>query len=206
LKKKKRRKFKWLTLLFLSGFLIAFMLVAGIISAAAALFSQAEGSLGNQENQATPGINSFPPAVERYRNTVTLYCEQYNIVGYENLVLCVMYRESGGQGTDPMASSESGYNTRFPREPLAIQDPLYSIDCGVHTLADAITTAGCTSPMDFEHIALALQGYNFGNGYIQWAVERDGGYTQENAQAFSDMMKAQLGWEVYGNPQYAQTF
>ena len=79
MKKKKRRKFKWLTLLFLSGFLIAFMLVAGIISAAAALFSQAEGSLGNQENQATPGINSFPPAVERYRNTVTLYCEQYNI-------------------------------------------------------------------------------------------------------------------------------
>lgn len=205
MKKKKRRKFKWLTLLFLSGFLIAFMLVAGIISAAAALFSQAEGSLGNQENQAAPGINSFPPAVERYRNTVTLYCEQYNIAGYENLVLCVMYRESRGQGTDPMASSESGYNTRFPREPLAIQDPLYSIDCGVHTLADAITAAGCTSPMDFEHIALALQGYNFGNGYIQWAVERDGGYTQENAQAFSDMMKAQLGWEVYGNPQYAQT-
>ena len=88
--------------------------------------------------------------------------------------------------------------------PLSIKDPLYSIDCGVHTLADAITAAGCTSPADFDHIALALQGYNFGNGYIQWAVDRDGGYTQENAQAFSDMMKAKLGWEVYGNPGYAQ--
>ena len=203
--KKKRKKVKRLTLLFLSGFLMSFMLVAGILSAAAALFSQAEAGLGNQTGDTSEGINSFPAEVERYRNAVTLYCGQYQIEGYENLVLCVMFRESGGQGNDPMASSESGYNTRFPREPLAIQDPLYSIDCGVHTLADTITAAGCTSPMDFEHIALALQGYNFGNGYIQWAVERDGGYTQENAQAFSDMMKAQLGWKVYGNPQYAQT-
>lgn len=202
--KKKRKKVKRLTLLFLSGFLMSFMLVAGILSAAAALFSQAEAGLGNQTGDTSEGINSFPAEVERYRNAVTLYCGQYQIEGYENLVLCVMFRESGGQGNDPMASSESGYNTRFPREPLSIKDPLYSIDCGVHTLADAITAAGCTSPADFDHIALALQGYNFGNGYIQWAVDRDGGYTQENAQAFSDMMKAKLGWEVYGNPGYAQ--
>lgn len=202
--KKKRKKVKRLTLLFLSGFLVSFMLVAGILSAAAALFSQAEAGLGNQTGDTSEGINFFPAEVERYRNAVTLYCGQHQIEGYENLVLCVMFRESGGQGNDPMASSESGYNTRFPREPLSIKDPLYSIDCGVHTLADAITAAGCTSPADFDHIALALQGYNFGNGYIQWAVDRDGGYTQENAQAFSDMMKAKLGWEVYGNPGYAQ--
>ena len=174
--KKKRKKVKRLTLLFLSGFLMSFMLVAGILSAAAALFSQAEAGLGNQTGDTSEGINSFPAEVERYRNAVTLYCGQYQIEGYENLVLCVMFRESGGQGNDPMASSESGYNTRFPREPLSIKDPLYSIDCGVHTLADAITAAGCTSPADFDHIA--------------WA--------------FSDMMKAKLGWEVYGNPGYAQ--
>ncbi len=34
---------------------MSFMLVAGILSAAAALFSQAEAGLGNQENQEIPG-------------------------------------------------------------------------------------------------------------------------------------------------------
>ena len=106
--KKKRKKVKRLTLLFLSGFLMSFMLVAGILSAAAALFSQAEAGLGNQTGDTSEGINSFPAEVERYRNAVTLYCGQYQIEGYENLVLCVMFRESGGQGNDPMASSESG--------------------------------------------------------------------------------------------------
>jgi hypothetical protein len=43
-----------------------------------------------------------------------------------------------------------------------------------------------------NHIRLALQGYNYGNGYISWAIKRDGGYTVANAIAFSDMQASQL--------------
>lgn len=49
---------------------------------------------------------------------------------------------------------------------------------------------------------MALQGYNYGNGYISWAVEHFGGYTRANAKVFSDEMKAKLQTKVYGDPEY----
>ena len=62
--------------------------------------------------------------------------------------------------------------------------------------------AGLESPVDMEHIRLALQGYNYGPGYIYWAIRRYGGYDVTNALEFSENMKAQLGTSVYGDPQY----
>lgn len=34
-------------------------------------------------------------------------------------------------------------------------------------------------PTDLDRIKLALQGYNYGSAYIDWAMERDGGYTMK---------------------------
>ena len=62
--------------------------------------------------------------------------------------------------------------------------------------------ADVESPLDLEHIKLALQGYNYGNGYISWAKENYGGYSAANASEFSDMMAAQLGWSSYGDKEY----
>ena len=53
-----------------------------------------------------------------------------------------------------------------------------------------------------EHIKLALQGYNFGNGYISWAKTNYGGYSYANAVEFSTMQAARLGWDSYGDTQY----
>ena len=41
--------------------------------------------------------------------------------------------------------------------------------------------------MDMDDIKLALQSYNYGNGYLEWAKAR-GGYTLANAAEFSDTM------------------
>ncbi len=142
--------------------------------------------------------------VLQYSALIRKYAQKYGIGEYFDLICAVMMAESGGRGTDPMQASESGYNTRYPNTPGAIQKPEYSIDCGVHVLADVLKEAGCTSPADTNRISLALQGYNFGNGYISWAVKNYGGYTQESAIAFSEKMKTHLGWDVYGNPQYVQ--
>ena len=114
----------------------------------------------------------------------------------------MMMQESGGQGTDPMQCSESGYNTRYPHAPNSITDPEYSIDVGVHTLADVLNMAGVESPIDLDHISLALQGYNFGPGYISWALANYGGYSELNAIEFSDMMAARYGWAGYGDKAY----
>ena len=151
------------------------------------------------------GRSAYVPVsaeVEAYRPLIRLYAAQHGIPEYEDLIAAVMMQESGGQGTDPMQCSESGYNTRYPHAPNSITDPEYSIDVGVHTLADVLTMAGVESPIDLDHISLALQGYNFGPGYISWALANYGGYSELNAIEFSDMMAAQYGWAGYGDKAY----
>lgn len=101
-----------------------------------------------------------------------------------------------------MQASESGYNTRYPNTPGAITNPEYSIDVGIQTLADSLNAAQVENPIDMEHIKLALQGYNFGNGYISWAISNYGGYSYANAVEFSTAQARRLGWDSYGDTQY----
>ena len=83
-----------------------------------------------------------------------------------------------------------------------IKDPEYSIQCGVQELKAALTSAEVESPIDMEHIKLALQGYNFGNGYISWAKTKYGGYSYANEVEFSTQQAQRLGWDSYGDTQY----
>ncbi|WP_215657162.1 lysozyme family protein [Catenibacterium mitsuokai] len=137
-----------------------------------------------------------------YTTVIEKYAKQYDMSEYVPLIQAVMMQESGGKGTDPMQSSECSYNTKYDKKPNSIQDVEYSIDCGVHYLSDCLKEAKVSDPYDMSHISLALQGYNFGNGYIGWSVEHFGGYTRANAKVFSDDMKQKLGVNVYGDPDY----
>lgn len=123
------------------------------------------------------------------------YYNKYEIPDQVSIVLAIMMQESGGRGLDPMQASECAFNTRYPRVPNGITDPVYSIEVGVQNWASVWKEAG--------ELKLALQGYNFGNGYIQWAKER-GGYTLENAKEFSSMMASKLGWSSYGDVLYVE--
>lgn len=99
-------------------------------------------------------------------------------------------------------AAEGSFNTKYPHEPNGIKDPEYSIQCGVQELKAALTSAEVESPIDMEHIKLALQGYNFGNGYISWAKTNYGGYSYANAVEFSTQQAQRLGWDSYGDTQY----
>lgn len=147
-------------------------------------------------------VSPVSAEVEAYEPTIRLYATQYGIVEYVELIKAVMMQESGGRGLDPMQAAEGGYNTRYPHEPNGITDPDYSIQCGVQELRDALNRAGVESPLDMEHIKLALQSYNFGPGYCTWAVSNYGGYSLTNAAEFSDMKAAELGWSRYGDKEY----
>lgn len=141
--------------------------------------------------------------VRQYESTIWRYASQYGIENYTELIKAVMMQESGGRGQDPMQSSECGYNNRYPHTPNGITDPAYSIECGVQMLRDSIQKADVKNPIDITRIKLALQGYNFGNAYIDWAVEKDGKYTAANAAQYSDMMAQRMGWSSYGDKEYA---
>ena len=142
--------------------------------------------------------------VEQYSPLISRYAKEYGISEYTELIKAVMMQESGGRGSDPMQASECGYNTKYPHSPGSIKDPEYSIKCGVQMLASVLKTAGCKSPSDMEHIKLALQGYNFGGGYITWALEKHGVYSKANAVEFSQMQAKKLGTKSYGDPDYVE--
>ena len=141
-------------------------------------------------------------AVQAYEPIIRQYAIQYGIPEYVELIKAVMMQESGGEGGDPMQAAEGPYNTRYPRVSNGITDPEYSISCGVQELKNCMERAGVQSPVDIEHISLALQGYNFGNGYISWAISHYGGYSATNAQEFSSIQARAHGWTSYGDPEY----
>lgn len=137
-----------------------------------------------------------------YTETIEKYAKEYEIEDYVSLIQAVMMQESGGKGKDPMQSSECSYNEKYPKKHNGITAPDYSIKVGIQYLAECLKKANVKDPSDMENISLALQGYNFGNGYIQWAIEHFGGYTKANAKVFSDEKKAELQVKVYGDTDY----
>lgn len=165
------------------------------------LFIGVFGALSDDStiNSATLPLND---KVIAYRETIETYAKQYEMEEYVSLIQAVMMQESGGEGTDPMQSSECGYNEKYPKMPNGITDANYSIEVGIHYLSDCFKLAEVNGPYDMEHISLALQGYNYGKGYISWAVNHFGGYTRANAKVYSDEKKAELQTNVYGDPQY----
>jgi len=149
--------------------------------------------------------NSYTPVsaeVEAYEPLIQQYARQHGISEYTELIKAVMMQESGGRGNDPMQASECGYNTRYPNTPNGITDPEYSINVGIQNLAACLSDAEVETPIDMERIKLALQGYNFGNGYISWAKTNYGGYSYANAVEFSATQAERLGWDSYGDTQY----
>jgi hypothetical protein len=166
--------------------------------------SERQYILSLAEILTSSGSSSLSDNVYAYEPLINQYCAKYGIPKYSSLILAIMQTESGGSGSDPMQCSESPCNTKYPHTPDSITDPEYSINVGIQYFASCLKAAKCKSPQDISGMSLALQGYNYGGGYISWAINRDGGYTQENAQVFSEMKKEQLGTSVYGNPNYAQ--
>ena len=175
------------------GIAVFVILVVILLGVAISLFGR---------RSSTSSYTPVSAEVEAYTPIITIYARQHGIPEYVELIKAVMMQESGGQGSDPMQCSESGYNTRYPHYPNAITDPEYSIEVGVQTLADVLHMAGAESPIDLDRVSLALQGYNYGPGYISWALANYGGYSEMNAIEFSNMMAAQYGWAGYGDKAY----
>ena len=155
-----------------------------------------------QDGESNSEIVSLSEEVIAYEDTIRKYAKESDIEDYVSLIQAIMMQESGGKGNDPMQASESGYNTKYPRVPNGITEAEYSIEVGVKTFSDCIKKANVKDPSDTEHIYLALQGYNYGNGYIEWALSNFGGYSKYNAQLFSDNKKQELHISGYGDPLY----
>lgn len=178
----------------------AFLTAGGWIVVLLVIFLGVIGGIGfSSSNSSSEPLSQ---EVLAYTSTIQKYASQYGIPEYVASIQAIMMQESGGRGTDPMQSSECPYNTRYPNRPGAIQDPEYSIQVGIQYYAACVEESGCESPSDIGKLQLSWQGYNYGNGYISWAIRNYGGYSLENALQFSQEQAASHGWTSYGDPEY----
>ena len=161
---------------------------AVVIVVMCVLFGAAFYFFGDHSSSYEP----VSPEVEAYTPLIQKYADEYGIPQYTELIKAVMMQESGGRGKDPMQASECGYNKKYPKKPNGIKDPEYSIDCGVHYLSDNLSAAKAKSPVDMDRIKLALQGYNYGSGYIPWAMKKYGGYSYSGAVVFQSSRRWNL--------------
>lgn len=140
---------------------------------------------GGEEEESSSGSEGIyismllSSEVEGYREQVLVQAKEEGMEAYIELFLAVMQQESGGNGNDVFQASES---KGLPPNTLSVEE---SIVQGVKYLSAMIQKAGCTSPQDLEHIKLALQGYNFGGAYIDYAVKEDGKWTQQNTFSYA---------------------
>ncbi|MEW9673520.1 bifunctional lytic transglycosylase/C40 family peptidase [Ammoniphilus sp. 3BR4] len=151
-------------------------------------------SLGGDDSWDSPregaaGTVHVSKEVLRYEPLIRKYAAENDIEPYVGLILALIQQESGGRSLDVMQASES-----IGLPPQTIMDPEYSISIGVQYFAQVLKQAKGDIP-------LALQAYNFGNGFIDYAMPR-GGYSKQVAKEFSEMMATKMGWDGYGDVNY----
>jgi len=128
-----------------------------------------------KEQNQTPAVST---EVQNYQPILKKFAKQYGVEAHTDVLLSIMMQESGGRGDDPMQASESRCG-----KPGCIRNPEQSIQTGVLHFANMLQASE-------GDLKLAVQSYNFGSGFIAYAKQEAGGYTEAVALKFSQMMYA----------------
>ncbi|MGP4074640.1 lysozyme family protein [Halobacillus sp. K22] len=121
----------------------------------------------------TPEVSE---SVQQYEEQIEKHAVSYEVEDYSNLIMALMMQESEGKGEDPMQASES-----LCGEVGCIDEPSQSIKQGVYYFSEVLKQAN-------DDVKLALQSYNFGNGFIAYVKENGGTYTKKLAIRYSQKM------------------
>ena len=110
--------------------------------------------------------------VLKYKSEVEKWCPKdmngyLDVSSYVNVILAIMMVESGGEGNDPMQSSECSKNTKYSKKPNSIKDPKYSIECGVKDFADALSQSVTSGLVNNDALFTTVDAYNKGLGIIK---------------------------------------
>lgn len=134
-----------------------------------------------------------PPSVTKWRSEVERVCKQYGLEEYVNVILAIIWEETGGDETyspDIMQSSES-----INGKTGEITDPVKSIEQGVKHFSNVLKSAKDNGLSELS----AIQSYNYGNGFISALKWENKEYSFEAGVAFAK--KQSNGKQVpYTNP------
>lgn len=156
----------------LIAILFAGVSIVGILftSVIAAVVGSDEDVSANDGNFELIGLSD---AVLNYKPVVEEYALEHDVSDYVNIILAIMMQESGGNGDDPMQSSESKCG-----KVGCITTPEESIEQGIKYFKKALERS------DYN-LLVAIQSYNYGLGFADWIKGKGGEYTPELAIDFS---------------------
>lgn len=188
-----KRNFKFFTMLFLLFFMfMLFLIIIFVVSLSKSnnntLFNMGDSFNNYDGDYISAGISE---EILRYEKYFKKYADKYFISDQIDVLMALSMQESGGRYLDVMQSSES-----IGLLPNSITDPEKSIKLGVEYFSKVYKKAD-------GDVKLALQSYNFGSGFIDYAKKR-GGYTKNVTVEFSRMKAKELGWSSYGDIDYVE--
>lgn len=126
-------------------------------------------------------VKAWEPIVEEIT-------QSYNIEGYSDLILAIIFTESKGNHLDLMQSSESKYGARNQ-----ITTSEESIETGAAYLSELVYYANERN----SDLWTAVQAYNFGKNYIDYVADRGGIDTLDMAESYSkNVLAPMLGNET----------
>lgn len=138
---------------------------------------QDEGQLVGDGYEGTAQVSA---ELEALRPLFERYAAEHDMEEHIDILMAMAMQESGGRLPDVMQSSES---LGLPVNTLGQEE---SIEQGVKYFKQVLEKAG-------GDVKLALQSYNFGSGFIDYANKHnDGAYSKELAIDFSRMMYNRL--------------
>lgn len=205
IKKKIKRAVRKKIVLWIGGILTSTVGIYFIMaSALAVLMIVLLSVMGEQAGHEieTEHIGSYemaqiPEALLKYEDDIKDALEAQGLdESFLPVLMAIAAQESGGSVPDIFQSSES---LGLPPNSIG---PKESIEQGVKYFKQLVDMVGLKNAQD-EDLNIALQSYNFGEGFIAYAKEK-GGYSEETAQSFSKMMAGKMGWSSYGDPNYVQ--
>ncbi|HAB8811060.1 TPA_asm: lytic transglycosylase [Listeria monocytogenes] len=184
----------------LAGILLVLVITMGIMLAV-------NGSESAEEDvpEGTLSALNISPAVEAYRSIVEQECIANDIPECVDIILAMIMQESGASVPDVMQSSES---KGLP--PNSITDPRESIKIGVAYFSVGYKQAREKAKQNPKETA--IQGYNYGSGFIGWAIDNGGGWTADRAVEFARIKSrgqkrsggVRDGQYAYGDQLYVQ--
>jgi cell wall-associated NlpC family hydrolase len=165
--------FKTKIIILLSGllFILSFVFIIGMFQA---LIGGGDSTSSSDYEFPSGGTKNLSPEVEKLRPLFETYAAIHGIPEYVDLLMAKTMQESGGRLKDVMQASES-----LGLPPNTIDNQEESIDVGTRYFARVLEKASGDEK-------LALQAYNFGLGFIDYANKHNNGeYSKELAIEFS---------------------
>lgn len=157
----KRKLNKKLLAVIFSSFGLSLILALLLLAIVVGIISSSNST--SNDIDYIPSLN-IPPQVEKYRSVVEMECNKNGIPELVDVILALITQESYGELADIMQSSES---QGLP--PGTITDPNLSIQVGVKYVAGVYMEAKEKATKNL--IETTLQGYNFGKGFVNWAIK-----------------------------------